>query len=294
MKGDFTRDTFKAEKHYQHVLMQQGRVQLDADWNEQAAIASRRHATTAVDVVGHCGGPAEPAAFGAFTNPAQLSPRDRERLTALFGSRPAAQQPVDVSGGTFGLKQPGDFFLSPGRYYVHGVQCENAFATPYTAQPDRRDAKPLTPPASGQPKFFLIYLDVWHRHLSALDDPGMREPALGGPDTGTRVKTVWQVRHVDMGAPDGTSPCGTPVTAFDRLLAVPTARLSAMTALAAASDDPCEVPERAGYKGLENQLYRVEINQGSADAGGNATEPTWKWSRENGSVAAQILRIAGT
>ena len=38
MKGDFTRDTFDASNHFTRVLMQQGRVQLDADWNEQTAI----------------------------------------------------------------------------------------------------------------------------------------------------------------------------------------------------------------------------------------------------------------
>jgi len=38
MKGDFSRDTFDHKKHYRRVLMQQGRVQVDADWNEQASI----------------------------------------------------------------------------------------------------------------------------------------------------------------------------------------------------------------------------------------------------------------
>jgi hypothetical protein len=38
MKGDFSRDSFDPVKHFSRVLQQQGRVQLDADWNEQAAI----------------------------------------------------------------------------------------------------------------------------------------------------------------------------------------------------------------------------------------------------------------
>ena len=42
MKGDFSRQTYKKAKHYSGVLMQQGRVQLDADWNEQQAIARHR------------------------------------------------------------------------------------------------------------------------------------------------------------------------------------------------------------------------------------------------------------
>lgn len=39
MKGDFIRNTFDLLKHYSRVLMQQGRVRVDADWNEQNSIA---------------------------------------------------------------------------------------------------------------------------------------------------------------------------------------------------------------------------------------------------------------
>ena len=56
MKGDFTRSTFKPEKHYSGVRMQQGRVQLDADWNEQIDITAHRTEAEAVDVIGGCGG----------------------------------------------------------------------------------------------------------------------------------------------------------------------------------------------------------------------------------------------
>ena len=45
MKADFTRKTFNPAKNYSRVLMQQGRVQTDADWNEQfAALAHREQA----------------------------------------------------------------------------------------------------------------------------------------------------------------------------------------------------------------------------------------------------------
>ena len=37
-------------------------------------------------------------------------------------------------------------------------------------------------------------MDVWKRHITALDDDYIREKALGGPDTTTRLKTLWQVR----------------------------------------------------------------------------------------------------
>src|SRR5665213_1393102 len=43
MKGDFTRDTFEpGPAEFYRVMIQQGRVQLDADWNEQIAILLRR------------------------------------------------------------------------------------------------------------------------------------------------------------------------------------------------------------------------------------------------------------
>ncbi len=39
MYGDFSRDSFDYRKHYQRVLMQQGRPLTDSDWNEQMSLA---------------------------------------------------------------------------------------------------------------------------------------------------------------------------------------------------------------------------------------------------------------
>jgi len=49
-RGDFTRDTFDAAKQYSRVFMQQGRVSIDADWNEQISISNhyQRMFTSAV------------------------------------------------------------------------------------------------------------------------------------------------------------------------------------------------------------------------------------------------------
>ena len=50
MPGDYSRRLFRRAKHYSGVLMQQGRVQLDADFNEQvwtfSCIARRRKRST--------------------------------------------------------------------------------------------------------------------------------------------------------------------------------------------------------------------------------------------------------
>ena len=57
MKGDFSRLTFGSERRYSSVRLQQGRVLVDADWNEEHDILAHRIETETVDVVGKCGAP---------------------------------------------------------------------------------------------------------------------------------------------------------------------------------------------------------------------------------------------
>ena len=63
-QGDFSRFLFDPRRHYSAVHMQQGRVLLDADWNEQVDIASHRVAIGTIDAVGASGAPAGNAGFG--------------------------------------------------------------------------------------------------------------------------------------------------------------------------------------------------------------------------------------
>ena len=163
MKGDFSRQTFAARKHYSGVLMQQGRVQLDADWNEQGAIDRYRTETEAVDVIGGCGAPIHAAGFEITT----------DGKTLLIGG---------------------------GRYYVDGLLAENDAGKIAYEDQDKLDlpgadmAAVLTEMKEKGLSAALVYLDVWQRHVTALDDKLLREVALGGPDTTTRLKTVWQVK----------------------------------------------------------------------------------------------------
>ena len=120
MKGDFTRNTFDPKKHYRDVLLQQGRVLVDADFNEQAELTARRDETTTADIVGNCGGPADNAAFRIFTQgnfpQAQLQSGGTPVDTARAQQLPNVPPPPPL---------PGDFFLTTGHYYVDGIQCEN-------------------------------------------------------------------------------------------------------------------------------------------------------------------------
>jgi len=58
------------------------------------------------------------------------------------------------------------------------------------------------------------------------------------------------------------------------------------------ADTPCVLPIESRYRGLENHLYRIEIHAGGDTASANAV-PTFKWSRENGSIATRFLSGKG-
>jgi hypothetical protein len=247
MKGDFTRNTFNPRKHYRGVLMQQGRVQLDADWNENLDILLNRIETETIDVIGYCGVPIHDAGFGILET---MSPA----LTS------------------------GDFGLSKGRAYVDGILLENDVDVAFSQQPH---ILPKPGPKITTSGVYLLFLDVWQRHIIALDDKEIREVALGGPDTATRVQTIWQAKVHRLGNVGQNFNCSDAAKPWP---AASTGKLAARTHPESVPIDPCEVGTGGGYKRLENQLYRVEVHKGSGMTGG----PTFKWSRDNGSVVVAI------
>ncbi|HVF11239.1 MAG TPA: DUF6519 domain-containing protein, partial [Abditibacteriaceae bacterium] len=265
MKSDITRDTFDPTRQYSRVLLQQGRVQLDADWNEQVSILLHYLRTLAADIIGPHGGPRD-----------LLAP-DGTVAQRNFGFEitveSANNRVTDLNAGT-------------GRYYVDGLLCEN-YAQPDGAAPDGAPR-----PLPDLP--FLAYLDVWERHVTALEDDAIREKALGGADTATRAQVVWQVKtialeNLDVAFEDGV-PIATTINAQWsrlklRLRPEPRGLLQARVGPDSGSTDPCIVSPTARYRGLENQLYRVEVHQGS-DPDNPDRPATFKWSRDNGSVLA--------
>lgn len=240
MRGDFTRSTFDPGKRYSGVRLQQGRVQLDADWNEQVDIDAHLRETGVRDLVGPCGAPRQGGGF---------------RITATGDGR--------------------DLSVSAGRFYVDGLLCELAAPATYREQPD------LPEPAAAQAGVHFVYLDVWRHHVTALEDPAIRETALGGPDTATRTRTVCQVRLLRVAEANqaGQIHCLSDPEPWRQLTAPRSARMRARTQEGTLPTDPCVVPADAGYTRLENQLYRIEVHRGGA-----LGEATFKWSRENGSL----------
>jgi len=243
MAGDYTRFTFEPRRRYSGVLMQQGRVQLDADWNEAIDIVKHRLRTLALDSFGPAGLP--------------------------FATTPDAFRVGWIAG------PPADLSVEPGRLYVEGWLAElfsDEQAT-YLNQPHLPDPPAL--PGSGD---VLVYLDVWEREVTYIENPRLLDVALDGADTATRTQTVWQLRvEVRDGARCGM-PVGDPPSA---------GRLTTEAIAPPAPDDPCILPPQAGYRGLENRLYRVEIHDGGA-----LGTARFKWSRDNGSVVSAVSTIS--
>jgi parallel beta-helix repeat protein len=266
MSGDYSRRRFDPAKHYAGVLMQQGRVQLDSDWNELAEIEDRRWRAAVVDTLGR-------TAVGRATPDAFL---------------------IDGTVAT-GLT------IGTGRMFVDGLVAENFGARNGAGfdpiLDDLRSAAPIPlldqpylssreqPPATGP---FALFLDVWQREVTAVEDPQLLETALG-VDTTTRVQTVWQVKALT-GLPAGTN-CSTLATtpAWTGRTAPSGGRLTTRVNPAETPQDPCLPADPGGYRGLDNRLYRIEIH-----GPGGAGVATFKWARDNASVAMRVTGIAGT
>ena len=290
MRGDFSRIRFNPAKHYTAVLDQQGRVSLDVDGNERTAIDAYLRDTTNIDVIGPYGGPIGDAGFA-----------------------------ISVQGG--------EILIGRGRYYVEGLLVENDAVPNYDSQPwlinpTYNSNELLTAVLQGGGKVAAcLSLQVWQRLVTQLDDPCLCEPALGQADTTARLQTVWRVvatlnnsaqkqiltkrnqASLESLVPITFAP-GTPsvtttnqtqinqLSACCQSLYGPKGQLltGAMGADTGQGNNQCgcqPIPS-AGYQGLENQLYRVEIH-----APGTLDTATFKWSRDNACIVTKITNVSG-
>ncbi|MGB3460495.1 DUF6519 domain-containing protein [Rhodanobacter lindaniclasticus] len=308
MKGDFARVSFDPTLHYSQVFQQQGRVLLEADWNEQAQIQLQLLRSLVRDLVGPCW-----AAGSGFA------------ITASTTNADGSSKPLPLT----------DWQLSPGHFYVDGILCVNEVACTLAQQPHA--PTPDYGVADGKSGFenppagFALWLDVWERHLCAVEAPGIADVALDGVDTATRAQVVWQLRLLDQpraqqqlddvttalktrqqaadnpsaaaaikqqlaevaalrksldgGDQANDSPCALVRQLLDARATYASPRLRAELGPHETDDDPCVIAADARYRGMENQLYRVEIHQG-----GPAGTASFKWSRENGSVVFPVTR----
>ena len=271
MHGDFSRVTFDPARHFSAVLSQQGRVQLDSELNEAACLMLHYLRQLAADLIGPAGVPLDPRV-----------PGDKGGFL------------IDPVSGS----SPPDVSIAPGRMYVDGIMLQNEpldrGASPtYWSQPDAfLDQDVSTDQLPSAP--FLVYVRVWEQLITAAEDPGIREIALGdfGPDTSARSRVVWQVDARASGDGDATAAWQNWLNA----LYFPKARLRARAKRPDDADtNVCDVAPDARYRGPENQLYRVEVHNDGLPGAGTTKAPrgTFKWSRENGSVVFSVDSVSG-
>ncbi len=288
MSFDNSRYTFNPFKDYSSVVLPQGRVQADADWNEFLAERARRIQAGTLDMMGRAAYP--------LTTP-----------DAFYISQTSPVTPWVVNIGL-------------GRMYVDGLLAENHGLPPGTWDPALEELsgvpQPQSPtvsstqptpipftsqpylPAAGTgvagmtqylpsllgPGSYVFYLDVWKRAVTWLQDPTIVDSAIG-IDTSGRIQTVWQVRWTTATPTGGAAGCAIPDSEI-QYPAQSAGQLSTQVLPNPASGACCLTPG-TGYTGLENQFYRVQIHQG-----GPLGTATFKWSRENASVATSVTRIA--
>jgi len=267
MSGDYSRERFDPRMHLSGLLQQQGRVHYDGDANELMRILGRRARAQTADAIGRAAVPRETP--GGFE--------------------------ISVAGGTL--------TIGCGRIYVDGLLAENhgkaplefdsvleeargAGAIAYAEQPYSPNAA-AADPAPTDAGTHLVYLVVWEREATYLQLPELVESAIGD-DTVAALQTVWQVRVLNNVA--GVT-CATPeasIPGWNDLVRPSAGRLTTKVVAVPDDIDACVLPASGGYRGLENQLYRIEIHDGGAP--GTAT---FKWSRDNATVATNVLAISG-
>ena len=190
----------------------------------------------------------------AATNNFLISGPQQRQLTDLFQDvAQAFDTPVLDPTGAIIFDTLSRAFDRGPRVYSNGLACTQTRDILYSEQADPDDP-PLTPPTNAV-RQDLVYLDVWLEPVTYVEDPELREIALGGPDTATRMQIRQRVRV----AQGGTLPTGN---------GMGTGTLST----------------EGSYTDRANRLYLIQI-----DTAGDIGTATFRWSEDNGSTIQRVI-----
>ena len=262
MGSDRARVSYDRKQQYRSVVMQQGRVTLEADWNEAQQITEEQIRREALDFVGPSGTP------------------DNGYQIVL----PAAPS-----------SPPFDFSVSGGTMYVGGVRTCLCGSVDYAYQPDWRDYGPEDPDwvdlstlANSPPADEFVYLYLREQEVSAVEDSDLKDVALGGPDTAQRTRLLQRIARVACQGTDCASGLAGAQTQWqsEGLTFDPsTMRLESWGTLEvgfsgqSTTPNPCQPQAQGGYLGPDNQLIRVQISGIDAATG----DPKFLWGFDDAS-----------
>jgi hypothetical protein len=143
---------FSATKSDYDNLMQQGRVQLDDDWNELDRILREQKLA-----------PAERLAIISRSFYA-MPPSSSRAQSNVFEALQVAGEKISIE-------------VNPVRRQVTA-----SIQGPRSKRPDPTKTLPMSPQGACD----VVYLDVWERKITAIENPGLEEPATDGPGTSQR------------------------------------------------------------------------------------------------------------
>ncbi len=270
MAGDRARVSYDPSRKWRGVTAQQGRVTVEADWNEAATIGEERDRHVTLDVVGPVGTP------------------DRGYAVTV----------VPAEGG-LSESTPGHFTIGKGALYLGGERLDLDEQVHYGAQPDWLDhsTDPLWK-APGvrherDPRHELVYLLASEQEVSAVEDPALADVALGGPDTMQRLRILQHfVRY-----PTESGSCDSARSALERslaghgleldpasMMAKSTARLKVSFPSIPATPNAGQPGPAGAYLGAENQMIRVMVT--SID--NKTREPTIVWGFDDASFLYRV------
>lgn len=201
------------------------------------------------------------------------------------------------------------FWIAPGSYHVDGLVVDARGGGPFPSSPypeaagfpwaeSPRPDPPLdgllAPPGLPLGGRLVAYLEVFERHVTHVEDPGIHEEALGAGDTCARTELLGQVKLASI---TGVAPSAAALRAAFDSVAASGGELTIHVPAATPVTDPCALPDPAGYRGADNRLYRVEVH-----GGGGLSQVRLKWSRDNGcelfaatvDAAGRLVFEAGT
>jgi len=231
-----SRDAFQPTKRYAAVGMQQGRVLLDDDFNEHERIRLEEARRINLDVIGPAGSPD----------------------AGFLPSNGAI-----VSGGV-------DFDIAAGTFYLGGLRLWNPATAKFQLQDDWLQQAGPDRPAPTEGRVDLVYLAAWQQPVTAAEDTELFEVALGGPDTSTRLRTMWRVQLASgIGGTDCPGAWASLVaqwagTGLGTVDEAGERKVDAMLEVGyfqGQIGDLCTPAIAGGYLGAENQTIRVQLTR---------------------------------
>lgn len=250
MGSDRARISYNPAQQYRAVVAQQGRVTLEADWNEAQTIANEELREETLDFVGTCGTPDN--GYDAI-----------------------------ATGSSF------DFFTTNGTMYVGGIKAYSPQDIQYSNQSDWLDystdpnwVEPTRPTNTTANE--LIYLLMREQEVSAVEDSALLEQALGGPDTTQRQRLIQHIVRLETGETTCSSALEEAISVWNQqglqfdhatFQLRSTATLQVSFTPPSTPTDLCEPEAQSGYLGAANQLIRVQIS--GFDPSANQYQLVW-------------------